>query len=323
MRKRDLLKAIGVASATSGFSLTAQAGDLTAESRDTTRAETEKYIQTKPVQNISEKIGTGFNIRKRNNENKSGKINLDEQAEESRVKYGGETIAHGIRYETNVGILGLVIQNGTVVQAILAVKKKSNKGWIKKITNAPPAKGKSQFIIGTPDTAMYARTATGDEEALVAKIVGGEVSNVSVIENESNIYYKGKTDSSVVIIDRSTEEILHEKQIGASVSSSDGFSTMAAKTPDSCKGAPFHVCAYDLMDSSFYCGLAGEACVITGLGGPAPFVACLAAIASLCGGRVMLMKISGACEEVAECIVDYCDQSIAPCGPSTPIYPVA
>lgn len=317
MQRRNLLKKIGVAGIATGFSTTAQAGDVTLETRKPSKSTVESYLNSEPVKNISEKVGPRFNVQE--GKNTSGQINIEGKPEENQVFVDTkEPIIHTVRLETNVGILGLTLQNDDVIQAILAFDRNVGKGWMKRITSAETVSTRHQMVIGTVNRAIYARPTTEEENREIQRHVSQDIQKALLIEKDTDIYYKLRTNSNSIIIDKQSGDIVEKKplKVGAADNDSNGDVTVFA---NNCEDANYAGCMYDITNTSAYCTLAGYACTLTGVSGPQNIVACLAVMAKLCGGSLFLFKISGACEEVARCVKDYCEQN--DCSITTPIVP--
>lgn len=301
MQRRNLLKRIGVTGIATGLSGTTLARGATVERNPVDSSTITEYLQSDPVHNVSKRIGASFKT-KDVDESNANLITITD-AEENRVVVEENTVlVRGIRLETNVGVLGLTLQDNKVVQAIFVIRKNSGTDYQEQITTAETASHDHQLIIGYEDNAIYARPTIESERKWIHQNIAIDFEKSFVIEQNSRIYYKVLGDSTKVTIKKQTGEIVERE----SQTLSDEVSEMAGDCAESGK---YGTCMYDITMTSGYCTLAAYACSLTGVSGPQNIVACLSAVANLCGGQLILFKISGACEDVAECVAEFCEEN--------------
>lgn len=328
MRKRKLLKSIGTAGVVAGFSTVAQANETKAESKPVKKETLNRYLESKPVQSLLNKIGATFN----NPTPQDIKLEITEKPTKNRVVASDKSIIVGVQIKTNGGVIGLTLKGDDVFEALFVKNKKyrslkseNKKNGSKMIeTEAETVDEKSAMIVAGSDYTTYVRTATEKEKKEIKRNEIGTVSNCRIMEESGDIYYLYNTiegglsgDSSdasekIKVAKKSTGDIVVERVNNSSMKTED-----IDCDPDRIPG-----CVLDFTDSSYYCYLASEACKLSAGFGIKGLVACLAAGASLCGGRLVVAAISGSCADVAGCVQDYCNENPNQCpGGMTPLYP--
>jgi hypothetical protein len=341
MRKRKLLKSIGAASAIGGFTTVAQAGKSRTESRSLTKSEIRKFKNSRPVQNLLNKINASFEL----SGPETTKLTVIGTPEEHRMVHDGIALIRGVRLETNGGVIGITLQDGEAHEAVIVQSKKLNRreaGVNREIsvdTNATTDGVDGAMVVAGSNSSAYVRGATPDEKTAMDDLSDEEITKYTILEKGGNRYYSFLTGESkaTYVVDQQTREVVSRNAPQSTVSDEIDSGTTQSTTsnlegsteidvgtsqviPSSCEGLSFAVCTYDLTDLGIYCGLAAQACSYSVGAGVVGLVACAAAILTLCGGRIILATISGACADVAGCVADYCDQNPFACpGSFTPI----
>jgi hypothetical protein len=331
MRKRDLLKTIGVASATAGFSITAQAGDAIIKEKTLSENKLDKYLNSTPVKRIQDKIGLIFEINPKESTSQHSEprrsVEITNEPTESHVGIKDKPLIHTVRLETSIGILGIILKEGNVVSSVLGIDKGIGKNWTGNIPDSIIRQEKVQLIFGSQEGAIYARQATDSEVSNIRELDDRDFKNPFVLESNSEIYYRIETSEKLITINASDDKIVHERSItnddiNSDSTSNDSYAVTASSDPCNLPSTKFAACVYDIADTSAYCGLARVACGITGISGPAAIVACLSLIASLCGSRLTLAAVASTCREIADCVDHYCSDPDNICSPTVyPIYP--
>lgn len=325
---------MGVVGVSGGFSTVVEASGLNTESKKLEKKTLNRFLKSQPVKNLLEKMGASFEESGPN----TVRLNLLERPTKSRIVHEDNTIVSGVQLKTDGGIIGLILRDGAVHQAVFIVTEKirslksDTEGYSAEKdapidTEATEGEVNGSMVLGQTDGVTYTREMSDNETAEVNQKEEVPIENGTVVEKEEEIFYvydvnerpqdyESKNYSKVTKVrKKATGELVGEKQHRRS----DGIQ----RDDVDCDLDGLPGCVLDLADSSYYCYLAGQACNLSrGFGVPG-LVSCLAAIVSLCGGRIVLATLSGSCADVAGCVDNFCNENPLACpGGLTPIPPV-
>lgn len=226
------------------------------------------------------------------------------QRRETEVE-GGPSYA-GVRIASRIGTFGFIRHDDKYTKSIVDLDSNTlPKSYIDRVAN--PAKSSKrvdrQGVVADREEVKYIRGCTDLEEYYIREVTGveDEIMSLELVSYDDRYEY--------ILICKEGEYTLSER---FDILSFDARGEISSSST-SCNSWDYGYCAYTLVDSAAYCGLAGYACTPSVIAGPAGLAACFAAVASICVARGAAMIAASTCPKIYDCLVEWCENNPDQC----------